>query len=131
MEAPACGYPRMRASGVVVFIAVGIVASACDKKPESGSTTAAVSASASSSASATATASASAAASGSATHAGACKQLLAEKATRCDAMAKGDPTIESACKEAIDRMSNAGDDGRCWNAMNPPEAGPPQDDVPE
>jgi len=128
----------MRAIGVVaVAVAVGVGASACDKKPDSGSGTgsssAAVSASGSASASAPASAAASSSASGeaAAAHPGACKQLLAEKTTRCDGMAKGDPTIESACKEAIDRMTSAGDDGRCWTGMNPPDAGPPLDDVPE
>ena len=122
----------MRALRVAVLVAVGVVVAACDKKPDSNASTAPASASATTSASApTASASAPASSSAAAAHPGACKQLLSEKTTRCDAMAKGDPTIESACKEAIDRMSNAGDDGKCWNAMNPPEAGPPQDDVPE
>jgi hypothetical protein len=124
----------MTARGVVVVLAAAgvLVAVGCDKKRDGGQTGASsASVTSSSSASASSGASASASASAAASHPGACKQLLAEKATRCDAMAKGDPTIESACKEAIDRMSNAGDDGRCWTAMNPPEAGPPQDDVPE
>jgi hypothetical protein len=125
----------MRAIGVAAWaaawVAVGVVAAGCDKKPEGtpGAATASASVSA---ASASASVAASASGSGSAeAHPGACKQLLAERTTRCDAMAKGDPTIESACKEAIDRLTSVGDDGRCWSAMNPPEAGPPQDDVPE
>jgi hypothetical protein len=131
-DAAACGDSRMRAIGlvaVVVVAVVGIAASACDKKPDTGATTSgsASTAVASSSASASASSSASSAAG----HPGACKQMLAEKSARCDAMAKGDPTIESACKEAIDRLTTAGDDARCWTAMNPPEVGPPQDDVPE
>ena len=126
----------MRAIGwCVAWVVVGVVASACDKKPDpgsgSGTSSASVSASGSASAPASAAASSSASSEAAAAHPGACKQLLAEKTTRCDAMAKGDPTIESACKEAIDRMTSAGDDGRCWTAMNPPDAGPPLDDVPE
>lgn len=117
----------MRSTLLVPFAVLAIVA--CDKKPE---TTASTSASVTPSASASASASVAPSASASnASHPGACKQLLAEKAKRCDEMAKGDPTIESACKEAIDHTTAAGDDARCWSAMNPPDASPTPDDEPE
>ena len=126
---------RSRSQGwsfVACVACLAIAAAAGCDKSSSPPTSTSVALVSSSSAPASASASASAAPSSSAAaHPGACKQLLAEKATRCDAMAKGDPTIESACKEAIDQTTSGGDDGRCWNAMNPPDAGPPQDDVPE
>lgn len=127
----------MRSIAGTLVVWVALAAGACDKKNETPPAPSAAPSSAASASQAAAKsvdsngASASASSSAATAHPGACKQMLAEKAKRCDAMAKGDPTIEQACKEAIDRLSSAGDDGRCWTAMNPPDVGPPQDDVPE
>ena len=106
-----------------------LVVVACDKKPES-TTTAPASATAPLAAGST-SAGVSASTSASAGHGKACATLGKERLERCDAMAKGDPTIEVAFKEAIDRMVGARDDDRCWRAMNPPDAGPPSDEAPE
>ncbi|GAC1550141.1 MAG: hypothetical protein NVS3B10_13200 [Polyangiales bacterium] len=113
--------PGMRP--LLIGCLAALVVVACDKKPESTTTAPATSAPASATASAIAPPSAG--------DGGACATLGKERLERCDAMAKGDPTIEVACKEAIDRMVGANDDEKCWRAMNPPDAGPPSDEAPE